>query len=40
MQPFSAYHLMALYICSKFQENISKGFKVIKGTHTEIYKAA
>ena len=40
MQPFSAHQLMTLYICTKFQENISKGFKVIKGTHTEIYKAA
>ena len=29
MQSFSAYHLMTLYICTKFQENISKGFKVI-----------
>ena len=32
MQPFSAYHLKILYICTKFQENISKGFKVIKKT--------
>ena len=38
MQPFSAYHLIILYICTKFQENIFKGFKVIKGTHAEIYK--
>ena len=38
MQPFTAYHLMTLYICTKFQENISKDFKVIKGTHTEITK--
>ena len=38
MQPFTAYHLMTLYIGTKFQENISKGFKVIKGTHTEIYE--
>ena len=28
MQPFSAHHLMTLYICTKFQENISKGFRV------------
>ena len=40
MQPFSAYHLMTLYICTKFQENISKGFRVIKQPHTEIYKKA
>ena len=40
MQPFSAYHLMTFYICTKLQENISKGFKVIKRTHTEIYKGA
>ena len=26
MQSFSAYHLITLYICIKFQENISKGF--------------
>ena len=29
---------MTLYTCTKFQENISKGFRVIKGKHTEIYK--
>ena len=40
MQPFSAHHPMNLYICSKFQENISKGFRVIERTHTEIYKGA
>ena len=40
MQPFSAYHLMTLYICTKFQENISKDFRVIERTHTEIYKGA
>ena len=26
----SAHYLMMLYICTKFQENISKGFRVIK----------
>ena len=26
----SAHHLMMLYICTKFQENISKGFRVIE----------
>ena len=26
----SAYHLMMLYICTKFQENIQTGFRVIK----------
>ena len=36
MQPFSAHHLMTLYICTKFQENFSKGFKVIEQTHTKI----
>ena len=36
--PFSAYCLMVLYICTKFQENISKGFRVIKWTSTEMYK--
>ena len=29
---------MTLYICTKFQENISKGFKVIKRAHTEIFR--
>ena len=24
-QPFSTYHLMTFYICTKFQENISMG---------------
>ena len=28
---FSAYCLMMLYICIKFHENISKGFRVIEG---------
>ena len=28
--PFSTHCLKMLYICTKFQENISKGFKVIK----------
>ena len=40
MQPFSAYHLIILYICIKFQENISKDFRVIERAHTEIYKGA
>ena len=40
MQPFSAQHLIILYTCTKFQENISKGFRVIERTHTEIYKGA
>ena len=26
----SAYHLMVLYICTKFHENIAKGFRVIE----------
>ena len=30
MQPVSAHHLITLYICTKFQENISKGYRVIK----------
>ena len=38
MQPFSANYLMILYICTKFQENISKGCRVIERTHTGIYK--
>ena len=38
MLPFSAYCLMTLYIYTQFQENISKGFRVIERTHTEIYK--
>ena len=37
MQPFSANCLMALYICTKFQENISKGFRITKQSHTKIY---
>ena len=32
MQPFSAHHLMMLNICTKFQENISKSFRVIELT--------
>ena len=31
MQPLSAYHLIMLYIFTKFQENISKDFRVING---------
>ena len=27
----SAHHLMMLYICTKYQENISKGFRVLEG---------
>ena len=30
MQPLSAHHLMTLYICTMFQENIYKGFRVIE----------
>ena len=30
MRPFSAHHLMTLYICTKFQENISNGVRGIK----------
>ena len=26
-----AHHMMMLYICTKFQESISKGFRVIEG---------
>ena len=40
LQPFSAHHMMTLYICAKIQENISEGFRVIEQTHTEIYKGA
>ena len=40
MHPFSAYYLMTFYICTNFQEYISKGFKVIKRTHPAIYKGA
>ena len=40
MHPFSAYYLMTFYIYTNFQEYISKGFKVIKRTHPEIYKGA
>ena len=29
---FSAHCLIVFYICTKFNENISKGFKVIEGT--------
>ena len=29
---------MMLYICIKFQENISKGFRVTERSHTKIYK--
>ena len=36
----SAHHLMMLYICTKFRENISKGFKVFEQIdfQTEISK--
>ena len=30
--PISAYHLTLLYICTNFQENISKSFRVIERT--------
>ena len=30
IQPFSAHHLITLYICTKFQENISKSYRVNK----------
>ena len=30
--PFSRHHLVMLYICTKFQENISNGFRVIEQT--------
>ena len=30
---FSAHPLMVLYICIKFHENISKGFKFIEGRY-------
>ena len=33
MQPLPPHHLMILYICTKFQENIYKGFRIIKRTH-------
>ena len=29
---------MTLYICTKFQENISKGFRVTKRSDTKMYK--
>ena len=32
MQPFSAHHLMTLFICTKLQENISKVSELIS-TH-------
>ena len=40
--PFSVHHLLMLYICIKFQENISKDFRVIEPTclHRESYKGA
>ena len=31
---------MMLYICTKLQKNISKGFRVTERTHTKIYKEA
>ena len=40
MFPLSCYALMALYIYTQFQKNISKSFRVIERTHTEIYKEA
>ena len=40
MLPFSAHRLLTLYICTKFQENISRGFRVTEWTHTDIYKGA
>ena len=42
MLPFSANCLIMLYICTctKNQENISKGVRVIEQTLTEIYKGA
>ena len=30
MMIISAHHLMMVYICTKFQEKISKGFRVIE----------
>ena len=38
MQPFSASSDDPF--CTKFQEYIYKGFRVIERTHTEIYKEA
>ena len=38
MLPFSTYCLMTLHIYTKLQENISKRFRVIEQTLTEIYK--
>ena len=29
----SAYHIMVIYICVKFQENISNSFQVAEQTH-------
>ena len=37
MLPFSVHCLMVFYFCTKFQENISKGSRVIERTNTEIY---
>ena len=36
IHPFSAYHLMTFYICTKFQENS----RVIERIRTELYKGA
>ena len=33
----SAYLLIMLYICTKFNENISKGFRVIERTRLPIF---
>ena len=29
----SAHHIMVIYICIKFQENVSNGFQVTERTH-------
>ena len=40
MLPLSARCPITIYICTKFQENISKGFRVIERTRTEIFIGA
>ena len=32
----SAHYLLMLYICTKFQENISKGFRIIQRMRFEL----
>ena len=34
---FSAHHLIMIYICTKFRENILNGFRVLERTRFQCY---